>query len=93
MRGRGRGAANAQGSLKNARERKLDTIVRQFKGELHVQNIKKRLAPGVALKQDEMLFALGCFKLVRAGNQATTGADGTSVSGPSRVRHLFALSR
>lgn len=65
MRGRGRGTANAQGSLKNARERKLDTIVRQFKGELHVQNIKKRLAPGVALKQDEMLFALGCFKLVR----------------------------
>lgn len=109
MCGRGRGAANAQGSLKNARERKLDTIVRQFKGELHVQKKKKRLAPGVALKQDEMLFALGCFKLVRvvvfftlpvigregwqAGNQATTGAGGMSVSGPSRVRHLFALSR
>lgn len=62
---RGRGAANAQGSLKNARERKLDTIVRQFKGELHVHKKKKRLAPGVALKQDEMLFALGSFKLVR----------------------------
>lgn len=61
MCGRGRGAANAQGSLKNARERKLDTIVRQFKGELHVQKKEKRLAPGVALKGDEMF----CFKLVR----------------------------
>lgn len=43
MCGRGRGAANAQRSLKNARERKLDTIVRQFKGELHVQKKRRDL--------------------------------------------------
>lgn len=50
MRGRGRGAANAQGSLKNARERKLDTIVRQFKGELHFQKHKKETCTGSCFK-------------------------------------------
>lgn len=41
------------------------------------------------------LFSLLSPVLVewQAGNQATTGAGGMSVSGPSRVRHLFALSR
>lgn len=33
--GNERVCGNAQGSLKNARERKLETIVRQFKDELH----------------------------------------------------------
>lgn len=95
--------ANAQGSLKNARERKLETIVRQFKDEMHA---KKRLATGAALKQDELLraegsalnwigglFFVGFVEGWQAGNHATTGAGGMSVSGPSRVRHLFALSR
>lgn len=81
MCGRGRGAANAQGSLKNARERKLDTIVRQFKSELHVQKKEKRLAPGVVLKRNEMLYELGCFKLVRVVDFLTLPGFGGVASG------------
>lgn len=39
------------------------------------------------------LALVGFVEGWQAGNQATTGAGGMSVSGPSRVRHLFALSR